>query len=256
MSDWDAKLYSKFEKERTLPSIDLVNSISCENPKLIIDIGCGIGNSTAVLKKKFSNARIIGADSSDDMLIKARKDYPEFEFIKLDAEKELDTLKEKYDIVYSNACIQWIPYHKNLIPKLFNLLSENGSLAIQIPQQRKHPMSKVIQTVTTSPKWCQKFKNERQLYIQSEEEYYEIFSSITDNFRIWETVYFHIMPSHQSIVEWYKGAGLRPYMEQLLDEEKEAFEKDILEEVKKTYPVQSDGKIIFRFPRLFMLAKN
>ena len=202
MSDWDAKLYSKFEKERTLPSIDLVNSISCENPKLIIDIGCGIGNSTAVLKKKFSNARIIGADSSDDMLIKARKDYPEFEFIKLDAEKELDTLKEKYDIVYSNACIQWIPYHKNLIPKLFNLLSENGSLAIQIPQQRKHPMSKVIQTVTTSPKWCQKFKNERQLYIQSEEEYYEIFSSITDNFRIWETVYFHIMPSHQSIVEW------------------------------------------------------
>ncbi|OUM67626.1 hypothetical protein PIROE2DRAFT_58665 [Piromyces sp. E2] len=254
--DWDAKLYSKFEKERTLPSIDLVNSISHENPKLIIDIGCGIGNSTAVLKNKFTNARIIGADSSDDMLIKAEKDYPELEFIKLDAGSELDTLKEKYDIVYSNACIQWIPDHEILIPKLFNLLSENGSLVIQIPQQRKHQMNKVIQTVVESSKWCHKFKKTKQLNILPEEEYYEIFSRMTDNFRIWETVYFHTMPSHQSIVEWYKGAGLRPYLEQLNDEEKVLFEEDILIEVKKEYSVQSDGKIIFRFPRLFMLAKK
>ncbi|ORX50658.1 Trans-aconitate 2-methyltransferase [Piromyces finnis] len=256
MTDWDAELYNRFEKDRTLPSIDLVNSISLKNPRKIIDIGCGIGNSTIVLKNKFVNAQIIGIDSSDDMLIKAKNDYPELEFIKLDAEKELDLLKEKYDIVYSNACIQWIPDHKNLIFKLFNILSNNGMLAIQIPQHEKHPMHKIIQKVAESNKWCNKFKNIKQLYIVSEEEYYNIFSNITNEFRIWETTYFHIMPSHQSIVEWYKGAGLRPYMEQLSIEDKKAFEEDILNEVKKTYLIQSDGKIIFRFPRLFMLAKK
>ncbi|ORY87370.1 Trans-aconitate 2-methyltransferase [Neocallimastix californiae] len=239
MSDWDAKLYSKFEKDRTQPSIDLVHSIPSNEAKLIIDIGCGIGNSTMVLKKRYNDARIIGIDSSDDMLIKAKKDYPNFEYIKLDAGKELDTLNDKYDIVFSNACIQWIPDHKSLIPKLFNLLSKN-----------------VIQTVVNSTKWCIKFSKPRELFSLLEEEYYDVFAKLTNNFRIWETIYFHTMPSHQSIVEWYKGAGLRPYLEQLSDEDKVSFEADILDEVKKTYPVQKNGDIIFKFPRLFMLACN
>jgi len=256
MKDWDAKLYSQFENERTLPSHDLVKAISIDNPKLIIDIGCGIGNSTAVLKNRFKDARIIGVDSSDDMLIKANKDYPKLEFVKLDAGRELNTLNEKYDIVYSNACIQWISDHKALIPKLFNLLTYNGSLAIQIPQHTKHPMHSIIKRVAESDQWYNKFSNPKKLYILSEEEYYDVFSNLTDNFRIWETTYFHIMPSHQSIVEWYKGAGLRPYMDQLSIEDRALFEKDILAEVEKTYPVQANGNIIFRFPRLFMLAKK
>lgn len=254
MCEWDANQYCKFEKDRTQPSIDLVNSIISNNAKLIIDIGCGTGNSTMVLKNRYKDARIIGLDFSDSMLLKAKKNYPNLEFKKFDASKELDSLKEKYDIVFSNACIQWIPDHKTLIPKLFNLLSDNGSLAIQIPQFNKHPMHRVIKTVVELDKWNKKFLKPKELYALPENEYYDIFSSITKKFRIWETVFFHSLPSHQSIVEWYKGAGLRPYLEQLSDEDKIMFETDILNEVKKVYPIQPNGEIIFKFPRLFMLA--
>ena len=138
MPEWSAKQYSKFEKERTLPAIDLANSINSENVRTVLDVGCGIGNSTAVLKRKFPNAKVIGADNSDDMLNAARKNNPELEFIKLDAEKDIVNISDRYDVVFSNACIQWISDHRLLIKRLMGLLEENGTLAIQIPQQAKH----------------------------------------------------------------------------------------------------------------------
>ena len=112
MPEWNAEQYSKFEKERTLPAIDLADSINSENVRTVLDVGCGIGNSTAVLKRRFPNARVIGADNSDDMLNAAGKNYPELEFIKLDAGKDIVSISDRYDVVFSNACIQWIPDHR------------------------------------------------------------------------------------------------------------------------------------------------
>ena len=86
------------------------------NPKTILDLGCGPGNSTKVLKDKFPNAKVIGADNSDEMLEKARQLYPEIEFIHLDASGDFHEVSGKFDIVFSNACIQWIPNHHSLLP--------------------------------------------------------------------------------------------------------------------------------------------
>ena len=254
MPEWNAEQYSKFEKERTLPAIDLADSINSENVRTVLDIGCGIGNSTAVLKRRFPNARVIGADNSDDMLNAAGKNYPELEFIKLDAGKDIVSISDRYDVVFSNACIQWIPDHRLLIKSLMELLNEKCTLAVQIPQQDKHPMHRIIKSVAESEKWTQKIPVSRVFYTLTEEEYFDILSELSDNFRMWETVYFHTMPSHKSIIEWYKGTGLRPYLEQLSDSDKGEFENDVLTETQKYYPVQQNGKIIFRFPRLFFTA--
>ena len=254
MPEWSAEQYSKFKTERTLPAIELVGAINNDNVRTAIDVGCGTGNSTAALKKRFPSARIIGADNSDEMLTSARKNYPELEFIKLDAEKDIVNISDRYDVVFSNACIQWIPNHKLLLKRLMGAVKKEGTLAIQIPQQAKHPMHKIIKSVADSQKWAKKIPVSRLYHTLTEEEYFDILSELSGNFRMWETTYFHAMPSHQSIVEWYKGTGLRPYLDQLSDSDRVEFENDVLTETQRFYPVQQNGEIIFRFPRLFMIA--
>ena len=256
MSDWDSTQYLKFKEERTQPSIDLVNRITLDNPKRMIDIGCGPGNSTAVLKKRFPRADIIGADFSPNMIEKARKDHPDMDFILFDATKDFDKLQEKFDIVFSNACIQWIPNHKSLLKNMMNILNLGGVLAIQVPNQAEMPINSIVDRVIKTAKWDGKFQNERKFYNLTEEEYFDLLSSLSADFSMWKTVYFHRLPSQKSIIEWYRSTGLKPYLEVLDDTDKKAFEQDILAQVKKEYPLQKNGEVIFRFNRLFFMARK
>lgn len=241
------------KKERTIPAVDLANSIKCENVNSVLNIGCGAGNSTAVLAKKFPCAKITGADNSDDMLAAARKENPNIEFIKLDAEKEIDSIEKRYDVVFSNACIQWVPKHRKLLKSLFSLLSDSGTLAIQIPQQSKHPVHNIMKSLSKSDKWKDKLRVQRIYNNLPENEYYDILSELTDSFRIWETTYFHSMPSYESIIEWYKGTGLRPYLEQLSADDRKDYLGDVMQCLRDTYPMQKNGEIIFKFPRLLFV---
>ena len=252
MSDWNAEQYGKFERERTLPSVDLVRAISVENVESVLDVG----NSTQILKNHFPNAKITGCDNSENMLSAARKNHPDLHFIKLDASEELCSFTGQFDIVFSNACIQWISCHERLLKNLMNLVKENGVLAVQVPAQSKLPLRKIVEKVAAGEKWSEKITVSAKSNLLSEEAYFDLLSELSSDFRMWETTYFHAMPSHRAIVEWYKGTGLRPYLETLSDSEKSAFEDDVLREVEQAYPVQKNGEIIFRFPRLFFVARK
>ena len=115
---WDSKQYLKFQRERTQPSIDLADRLAAQSPAAVIDIGCGPGNSTAILKKHYPNAAVTGADNSENMVAAAREKYPDIEFILCDASKDLNKLNRKFDIVFSNACIQWVPEHPKLLREM------------------------------------------------------------------------------------------------------------------------------------------
>lgn len=256
MSDWNSEQYLKFKKERTQPSIDLVNRIKFENPQRIIDIGCGPGNSTAVLKKRFPDAHIIGVDFSPNMIEKAKSDYPKLDFMLFDATEDFDKLEGKFDIVFSNACIQWVPNHRKLLADMMNILNPKGVMAVQVPNQVEMPINSIVAQVTQSNKWKAKFERGRNFYNLKEEEYFNLLSDISSDFSMWKTVYFHRLPSQESIVEWYKSTGLKPYLEALDDKDKKEFEQDILAEVKKEYPLQENGEVIFRFNRLFFTAEK
>lgn len=254
MADWNSKQYLKFEKERTQPAIDLVNRISIDKPNKIIDIGCGPGNSTEVLFKKFSGSYVIGVDKSENMISSAKKNYPHIDFKLCDISNDLHELDKDFDIVFSNACIQWVPNHKELLKNLGGLLRKGGIVAVQIPMNFNEPIHKIIEEVSTSQRWKKHFSNPAVFHTLSQGEYFDMLSESFENISLWETVYFHVMKTHNDIMEWYRGTGLRPYLDVLDEEEKMEFENEVMDGIIKSYPVQKNGEIIFRFPRFFFTA--
>ena len=255
MPDWNPEQYEKFIKDRTQPAIDLANRLEVRDAKCILDLGCGTGNSTRILQDRFPDARVIGADNSDEMLAKAKKTHPDIEFMNLDVGGDLSEFGERFDVVFSNACIQWIPNHEILLPKLMSLLRNGGVLAIQIPIQSEHPVHIIMNELVTTAKWKDKL-SQRNYNNLSTSEYYDVLSGISDDFEMWETIYCHRMPSYESIIEWYKGTGLRPYLEHLSETDAEDFVSDVYRELKNRYKMQSNGEIMFRFSRLFFIAKR
>ncbi|MGN0179649.1 MAG: methyltransferase domain-containing protein [Monoglobaceae bacterium] len=254
MNQWNAEQYEKFIKERTQPAVDLANRIAAEQPREIIDIGCGPGNSTRVLAEKFPKAHIVGADNSREMLEAAKAQNPGIDFMLFDAAADFGKPIEKFDVVFSNACIQWVPNHPQLIRNMMGILKDGGVLAVQTPMNYREPIHLIIQELVSGTKWRDRFKNPRIFYNLAPEEYFDLLAESSADFSVWETVYCHRMPSHESIMEWYKGTGLRPYLEVLDRLEAQEFENDVLNAVKKAYPVQKNGEIIFRFPRFFFTA--
>lgn len=254
MSDWNPILYERFLHDRTRPATDLASHISVQ-PKSVFDIGCGTGNSTHVLAQKFQNVEITGGDSSEAMLKKARVNYPEIKFVQFNAETDWDKLPY-YDLIFSNACIQWIPNHKQLIPNIMSHLNDGGQFAVQFPMQTLHPFHQLVQRIAHSDKWKAVFSTEIKYNVLNKEEYFDILSKCTDDFEIWQTNYCHRMPSHQSIIDWFRSTGLQPYMSQLTEPEQADFEKDILNELHNIYLIRANGEILFEFPRLFIIAKK
>lgn len=250
MSEWNSSLYLKFEKQRTQPALDLAKRVEKYNPLSIADLGCGPGNSTAVLKSVFPNARLIGIDNSVNMLEKAKKTYPDIEF-KLG---DIQNLNDKYDMIFSNACLQWVPNHTTLLPYLIDHLNDNGILAVQIPINGQEPLFKIIKDTAEQSEF-----DFSQVYFEkndtlSPKEYYELLSIYSSNFDIWETVYYHDMPSHEDLINWVRSTRLRPYLNCLNENTKKIFEEELLKRVKEQYPVMQNGNVVLKFKRLFFAA--
>ena len=257
MSDWQPNLYLQFGKERTQPSIDLTARIDIDNPKRIIDIGCGPGNSTNVLIARWPQAEIIGLDNSEAMIHEAKEKYPAMNWLCADAAGDLSTLGH-FDIVFSNAAIQWMPHQKTLLSKFFRMLNIGGVLAVQVPCTKYMPMHTELKKLISSGKWKGKFANVASTYsIHTADFYYDILCDLTAEIELWETHYFHIMNTHADIVKWYSGSGLRPYLNCLEDaSENTEFINEYENALKNVYPIQSDGKILFPFTRIFFVVKN
>jgi trans-aconitate 2-methyltransferase len=254
MPTWDANLYLKFGNERTQPSLDLVSRIQIPNPKRLIDLGCGPGNSTQSLRQRWPEAEVIGLDSSPDMIAAAQQAYPNGKWILADAATW--TADSPFDIVFSNATLHWIPDHAHLFPHLFNQVAPGGALAVQVPAHYASPVHLAIFEVAEDPRWSHLMDGPRNsITRQSPSFYYDVLQPLASRLELWETDYIHILESPQSIVDWFRGTGLRPFLEALETEtQKQQFEQLLLESYTKSYPRQKDGKVLFPFRRLFMVA--
>ena len=250
MSDWNPEKYLLFKNQRTQPALDLANRVRSCQAKTVVDIGCGPGNSTAVLKDVFPHAKILGIDNSANMISKAKTQHSGLDFQVCSAED----LTGSYDLLFSNACLQWIPNHETLIPQLMGKLTEHGVLAVQMPMNWNEPLFRIIKAVAAKPKWD--FKNvcfERNDTL-SPEAYFDILSACSGSFEIWETVYYHAMPSHEHLIEWVRGTRLRPYLDVLNEEQKVEFEQEILSMVRDAYPFTASGEVVLEFRRFFFFG--
>ena len=250
MSDWNPEKYLLFKNQRTQPALDLANRVRSCQAKTVVDIGCGPGNSTAVLKDVFPHAKILRIDNSANMISKAKTQHSGLDFQVCSAED----LTGSYDLLFSNACLQWIPNHETLIPQLMGKLTEHGVLTVQMPMNLNEPLFRIIKAVAAKPKWD--FKNvcfERNDTL-SPEAYFDILSACSGSFEIWETVYYHAMPSHEHLIEWVRGTRLRPYLDVLNEEQKVEFEQEILSMVRDAYPFTASGEVVLEFRRFFFFG--
>lgn len=253
MAKWNSEQYLKFKKQRTQPAVDLAKRISGINPRTVLDIGCGPGNSTAVLKSIFPLAYIIGVDNSENMIAKAKSANPELNF-ELMSVDDVCNSETKYDVIFSNACLQWVPDHKKVLPMLFGRLNESGVMAIQMPINTEEPLFRIITETVNEEKWNFPSSLHEQNRTLSSSEYFDIISSLTDTFDIWETTYYHDMPSVNAMIEWVKGTRLLPYIQALNETDAVRLIDEITQKAVRVYKTQKNGNIIFRFRRLFITA--
>lgn len=252
MNNWNSEQYIKFKNERTRPSEDLIKRLDFV-PSSILDIGCGPGNSTDKLHQAFPNADILGIDSSENMLTKAINTYPNLKFRQCIIPNDIDLL-ESYDLIFSNACLHWIPDHKELLPQLMKKLNSRGKLAVQMPDVKQAPFYRILNEMTLSEKW-KKLKNVDIFHNLSPDETYDILSKCSLNVDMWETTYYHIMSSHKDIIEWYKGSGLRPYLDSLDENEQQDFIFELTEKLKAAIPVRSGSNVILKMSRMFFISE-
>lgn len=255
MSDWNSAQYMKYAKERTQPSVDLVARLSDINPKNVLDIGCGPGNSTHALKVRFADADILGIDASPDMLERARATYPDMKFKQCFVPQGFAEIDENFDLIFSNACIHWIPNQKELLTATVDKLNRGGTLAVQIPYIQEAPFYKVLFKMVECEKW-HKLSTIKNFHNLTPEEYYDVLSELELDFDIWKTDYFHTVDGIDGVINWYKGSGLRPYLD-ALDENKQAeFLTELKENIKNQYSFRENGKMILKMPRIFFTATN
>lgn len=254
MADWSAEQYLKFADERTRPARDLLAQVPLDQPCLAYDLGCGPGNSTELLIERFAKARIIGIDSSPDMLAKARRSHPKAEFAEADLANWQP--KEKPDLLFANAVFQWVPDHVQVLKRLLTALSEDGVLAVQMPDNLNEPSHVAMRETALAGSWTDKLKSLGRVRdrLPSPHAYYDELKPHAARIDIWHTIYNHPLEGVQGIVEWLKGTGLRPYIDPLDAAEREAFLALYRERIAKAYPVEHDGKVLLRFPRLFIVC--
>jgi len=256
LADWDAGQYLKFEDERTRPALDLLRRVPLEAPTSCVDIGCGPGNSTELIVERFPTARIVGLDSSPDMLAKARMRLPALHFEEADIATWETT--ERFDLIFANAVLQWLPGRPALLKRLVSFLRDGGCLAVQMPNNLTEPSHRLMAQVAQDGPWAQKLSSAATARetIGSFEDYYAWLLQAGCSVDIWQTTYVHPLDGASAIVEWLKGTGLRPYIDPLSPEERSDFLRRYEAVISEAYPVQEDGKVLLRFPRLFFVAQR
>ena len=239
LQKWNPESYLKYGNERALPSIDLANRIDIDYaPLRIIDIGCGPGNSGRVLAGKWPGARLLGIDNSKEMIDKARADYPQQRWIVADAANF--SPQEKFDVVFCNATIQWIPGHARLLDHFASFVSSRGVLAFQIPLFKDMPIGKAIAETSARARWKRETAGCSRFFTYHDHVFY--YNCLCEAFReiaLWETTYCHVMESHSAIIDMVQSAGMKPYLESLRDEQdRRDFGDEVLKEIRTAYPAQ------------------
>jgi trans-aconitate 2-methyltransferase len=254
MEDWSARQYLKFEDERTRPPRDLLAQVPLQNPQLIVDLGCGPGNSTELLVARFPKAQVIGLDSSPDMLRKAHERLPNCKFVQGD----IATWKPEpnTELIFSNAVLQWLPDHQPVMRRLLEAMPEGGVLAVQMPDNTREPGLVFQREVGESGPWRDhpEIKAAARKDLPPPEAYYDLLKPVCSRIDIWHSVYNHVMPSPQAITEWFKGSSLQPFLSPLDAAAREQFLAAYTEKIVGAYKPRFDGKVLLRFPRLFIIA--
>ena len=254
MHGWDAGQYLQFADERTRPARDLLARLDLAAPRRIVDLGCGPGNSTALLRRRWPEAAITGLDSSPAMLERARRDHRGIDFAAGDI-AEWSPPEGAYDLVFSNAALQWVGDHRRLLPRLVAAIAPEGALAVQMPRNHDFATHALMRQVAAEAPWRDRLAGARDPSpVQPPEFYYDCLAPLCRRVVLWETNYIQIMDGIPAIIAWLSGTGLRPFLDRLDEGEQHAFLDRYAARLDAAFATQQDGRILLPYPRLFFIA--
>ena len=250
---WDPDRYLTYADERGRPFVELVARVDDPAPATVVDLGCGPGNLTALLVERWPSADVRGVDSSPEMIATARASHPEIDFETGDVREWRPD--EPVDVLVSNATLQWVPGHLDLLPGLVAAVRPGGWLAFQVPGNFDQPSHTIRTELAATPPYDAHTGDVAVPTAHDAATYLETLAGLGCAVDAWETTYLHVLRGADPVFTWVSGTGARPTLQALPDDLRPGFEEEFRARLRSAYP-ETDGQVVLPFRRVFVVAKT
>ena len=250
---WDPDRYLTYADERGRPFVELMARVGAEAPASVVDLGCGPGNLTSLLRERWPDADISGLDSSREMIEQARSAEPSITFEVADL-RGWAAAGDPVDVLVSNATLQWVPDHLDLLPSLVGRVRPGGWLALQVPGNFEEPSHTIRRDLAAEAPYAE---HTRDVAVPSSHDpvvYLEALAGLGCTVDAWETTYLHVLTGPDPVFAWVSGTGARPTLQALPDDLRPAFEDEFRRRLRAAYP-ERDGCVVLPFRRVFAVAQ-
>jgi trans-aconitate 2-methyltransferase len=253
---WDPDRYLTYADERGRPFVDLLARVDAADPATVVDLGCGPGNLTAQLVERWPGARVVGLDSSAEMIEKARATTPAAEFRVADL-RDWATGADQVDVLVSNATLQWVPGHLELLPDLVARVNPGGWLAFQVPGNFDEPSHTIRAELAAQEPYAEHTAAVEVTAPGSHAPtvYLRALRGLGCEVDAWETTYLHVLDGEDPVFTWVSGTGARPTLQALPADLRVRFEDEFKRRLRAAYP-DHDGRVVLPFRRIFVVART
>ena len=253
MHTWDPDRYLTYADERGRPFVELLARVDAADPATVVDLGCGPGNLTALLVERWPGARVVGLDSSAEMIEKARATTPAVDFRVADL-REWATGADRVDVLVSNATMQWVPGHLELLPDLVARVNPGGWLAFQVPGNFDEPSHTIRAELAAQAPYAAHTTGVEVPGSHDPAVYLTALRGLGCEVDAWETTYLHVLEGEDPVFTWVSGTGARPTLQALPDDLRGRFEEEFKRRLRAAYP-DRDGRVVLPFRRVFVVGQ-
>jgi trans-aconitate 2-methyltransferase len=249
---WDPATYLQYADERGRPFLELVARVRAEDPRTVVDLGCGPGNLTVLLAQRWPRAQVTGLDSSAEMISAADKGRG--------VTYAVGHLRgwrpgTPVDVLVSNAALQWVPGHLELLPSLLDGVAPGGWLAFQVPGNFDQPSHTLRRALAEDARFAPHLTDVATPDAFGAEVYLDLLAGLGCEVDAWETTYLHVLPGDDPVFDWVVGTGARPTLAALPDDLRPLFASELRAALRTAYPRQAHGTVL-PFRRVFVVARR
>jgi len=254
MATWDPATYLQFADQRGRPFVDLLNRVGATAPARVVDLGCGPGQLTATLAERWPAADVEGVDSSPEMVARARAEQGGGVRFTVGDLRDWQP-PTPVDVLVSNATLQWVPGHRDLLPRLVTALAPGGWLAFQVPGNFEEQSHRLLHELAAEDRFAAATAGVEQPASAEPADYLEDLTALGCRVEVWETTYLHVLQGPDPVFRWISGTGARPVLQALDDGLRAEFERTYKARLATAYPARPYGTVL-PFRRIFAVARN
>ncbi|HYP44406.1 MAG TPA: trans-aconitate 2-methyltransferase [Propionibacteriaceae bacterium] len=254
MATWDPEAYLQFADERGRPFFDLTLRVLADRPGLVVDLGCGPGHLTATLAERWPQARVHGLDSSVEMIQRAQRlRTAQVTYAVADIAQWRPS--EQVDVLVSNATFQWVPGHRQLLPRMVGALAPAGWLAFSVPGNFDQPSHRLLRELAADARFADHTRSVAYPMAFDAASYLGDLAALGCRVEAWETTYLHVLSGGDPVFRWISGTGARPVLQSLPEGRRAEFEDEYKALLRQAYPAQLHGTVL-PFRRVFVVAQR